>query len=151
MSNNRHGKNIFPQIQTKNRSLPKIENKISVSMCYLSKNKQRNFEFFVGKNLRQREKALSQFVDFVKELTSKTRLEISLKSKFEPCGFENLRYEDVNCVPNNYILSKDTNIAVFRFGDNKNGGDYRILGFFEEKSSVFNIIGFDFDYSAYKH
>ena len=151
MSNKKRGKIQAPQIQAKNRPLPKIESKISISLRHLSKNKQRNFDFFTDKNFRQKEKAFSQFIDFLKRLTDKTRLEISSKSKFEDCGFENIRYQYVNCIPDNCELSKDTNISVFRFGDNASNGDYRVLGFFNEGSQTFNIIGFDFDYSAYKH
>ena len=147
----RRGKKPQLNIKAKDRFLPRSENKISVSLCYLSKSKKRNFDFFTDKNLRKREKALTQFFNFVKRLTNLTRLEILSKNKFEDCGFENLRYQDVNCIPDNCFLSKDTNISIFRFGDNDSGGDYRVLGFFEEKNSVFNVIGFDFDYSAYRH
>lgn len=151
MLSKKRGKIPSSQIFAKNRQPPKIEKNISISLQYLSKNKQRNFEFFFDKNLRQKAQALNDFVNFAKRLTSKTRLDIASKRKFEDCGFENLRFQDVNCTPDGYELSKDANISVFRFGDNFNGGDYRILGFFSEDNPVFNIIGFDFDYSAYKH
>lgn len=151
MSNKKRGKIPSSQIFAKNRQPPKTEKNISISLQYLSKNKRRNFDFFSDKNLRQKLNALTDFFYFVKRLTGKTRLDILSKRKSEDCGFENLRFQDVNCTPDNFELSKDANISVFRFGDNGNGGDYRILGFFSEDNPIFNIIGFDFDYSAYKH
>lgn len=151
MSNRKQGKNISPHIQAKYRQPIKTEKTISISLCYLSKNKKRNFEFFSDKNLRQKEKALTDFFDFVKRLTGKTRLEILSKNKSANCGFENLKFQDINCKPDGIFLSKDTNISIFRFGDNTSGGDYRVLGFFSEENPIFNIIGFDFDYSAYEH
>ena len=125
---------------------PTFEGNISVSLQYLSKNKQRNFEFF-SKNLRTRLKALEEFLDLLKRLTSKTRLEISSIPKESDCGFEEIPFEQINCSPDGIILDKGANIFIFRFCN----GKYRLLGFFTEKAPVFNVIGFDFNYSAYSH
>ena len=151
MSNKKRGKIPFSQVQAKNRQPIKTEKTISISLCYLSKNKNRNFNFFSDKNLRQKEKVLTDFFDFVKRLTGKTRLEILSKNKSSDCGFENLNFQNIKFKPDGVELSKDTNISVFRFGDNNSGGNYRVLGFFSEDNPIFNIIGFDFDYSAYEH
>ena len=124
---------------------------ISVSFRFLSKNKARNFEFFGDKNRRQKSNALEQLFEFLQRLTSKTKLESSRLARDRDCGFECIKAENVNCTPHGYVLRADSSIFVFRFGDNGNGGDYRLLGFFEEETSVLYVIGFDFDYSAYRH
>lgn len=125
---------------------PTVEPNISVSLQYLSKNKQRNFEFF-AKNWRAKETALIQFVELLKRLTSKTRLQISSIPKENDCGFEKIPFEQINCTPDGFKFGKGDDIFVFRFCNR----EYRLLGFFEEKVPVFNIIGFDFDHSAYPH
>lgn len=127
------------------------ENFISVSFRYLSNNRRRNFEFFDSKRWREKAQALGQFFSFLQRLTNKHRLEIMRLPKDADCGFENLPFGTVNCTPNGYNTPTDKSISVFRFGDNGNGGDYRLLGFFESNSPVLYIIGFDFDYSAYQH
>ena len=124
---------------------------ITVSFCYLSKNKTRNFGFFGSKNIRQKADAFEQMLSFLQRLTLKTRADIAEIAKDRDCGFEMLDNEIVNCTPNGYQFSENDKVTVFRFGDNGNGGNYRLLGFFENNSPVLYIIGFDFDYSAYQH
>ena len=145
------GKVPEPKLKISKDATLEIENKISVSLQYLSKNKQRNFEFFSKKEWRKQAQALEQFMNFLQRLTSKTQLEISALSKDEDCGFEEIAFVQVDCPPNKILLGKDAKICVFRFGDNNSGGDYRLLGIFRNKAAVFEIIGFDFNYSAYKH
>lgn len=127
------------------------ESCISVSFRYLSNNKRRNFDFFGDKRLREKNRAAEQFFSFLQRLTGKHRLEIMKLPKDVDCGFENLRFSTVNCTPCGCNLPVDKLISVFRFGDNGNGGNYRLLGFFESNSPVLYVIGFDFDYSAYPH
>lgn len=142
-----------PQINLRaSRDLkPTPESKISISLRYLTKNKQHNFEFFSAKDFRQKAQAFEQFLDFLRRLTAKTQLEIISLSKTDDCGFEQILFQQINFKPDGTTLGQDAKIWVFRFGDNGNGGDYRLLGFFEDKQPVLSIIGFDFDYSAYKH
>ena len=127
------------------------ENFISVSFRYLSNNRSRNFEFFGDKRWREKTRALEQFFSFLQRLTGKHRLDVMKLSKDVDCGFENLPFSAVNCTPSGYNPSADKSISVFRFGDNGNEGNYRLIGFFENNSPVLYIIGFDFDYSAYQH
>lgn len=124
---------------------------ISVSLRYLSKNKRRNFEFFGDKRWRDKARVLEQFFSFLQRLTAKRRIDIMKLAKDADCGFEHMRYGAINCTPDGYELSSERLILVFRFGNNSAGSDYRLLGFFEDNSPVLNIIGFDFDYSAYPH
>ena len=80
-----------------------------------------------------------------------TFLQQSSLAKDDDCGFEEIPFAQINCNPDKIILGKDTKICVLRFGKNNANGDYRLMGIFNNKDPIFNIIGFDFDYSAYKH
>ena len=82
------------------------------------------------------------------KLTSKTMKDIINFGKKQDCGFETLEFKQIEFSPNNYTLCKDEKIYSFRFGA---GDGYRMLGFFEYNQTVLNIIGFDFNHSAYDH
>ena len=136
------------KIKARRETSPVFNPKISVTLQYLTTNKTFNFEFF-GKNIRNKITAFEQFTEFLKRLTSKTPLQISTLSKTDDCGFETMTFAQIKFNPRNVVLGNDTKIHVFRFGNNGNGGDYRLLGFFETGQAILNIIGFDFNYSAY--
>ena len=148
---NKKAKSPKTNLKISRNAAPITENTISVSLQFLSKNKLRNFDFFSKSDFRQKAHALDQFLDFIKRLTSKTRLEISSLSKNDDCGFEEIPFAQINCNPDRKTLAKDAKICVFRFGNNGSGGDYRLLGIFDSGFPVLNIIGFDFNYSAYDH
>lgn len=113
----------------------------------MTTNKDFNFRFF-NKELRAEVQFFEQLIEFLKKLTAKTELDIIGLDKRKECGYETLEFEEINFKPANCTLSKDAKICVFRFGD---GDKYRLLGFFEKKQTALNIIGFDFNYSAYDH
>ena len=121
----------------------KVEQKISASFQYLTTNKQHNFEYF-GHDFRAKGQAFEYLLEFLRRLTAKTLLEVSSLRKTDDCGFEQLPHQQIKFKPVGITLEQDAKIHVFRFGS-----DYRLLGFFER--AVLNIIGFDFNYSAYKH
>ena len=135
------------KIKAHREKSPIINPKISVTLQYLTANKTFNFEFF-GKNFREKVTAFEQFTEFLRRLTSKTPLQISMLSKTDDCGFETMTFAQIKFSPRNVVLGNDTKIHVFRFGI---GDGYRLLGFFETGQAIFNIIGFDFNYSAYEH
>lgn len=126
---------------------PKVPQKIAVSFADLTTNKDYNFDYFSGSDLKGKLKAFEQFTAFLQRLTSQTRLDISKKSKKDDCGLETIDLKFLKFKPN-VSLGSDTKIDVFRFGN----GKYRLIGFFEkEQDNVLKILGFDFDYSAYEH
>lgn len=137
-----------PVLKASRTAKPKVENKISVSFQFLTKNNRHNFNFFSKTNFRLKTSAFEQLFEFLQTLTSKTQLEIANLPKER--GFELIALSQLKFKPA-LTLGQDTKICVFRFGDNSNGGDYRLLGFFEHGQNVLEIIGFDFDYSAYNH
>lgn len=146
----RVAKSPQPKLKALRETSPAVVPKISVTLRYLTVNKSFNFEFF-GKNFRAKATAFEQLTEFLRRLTSKTLLQISMLSKTDDCGFETLPFAQIKISPNGVILGKDTKIHVFRFGNSGTGGDYRLLGFFETGQAILNIIGFDFNYSAYDH
>lgn len=67
-------------------------------------------------------------------------------------GLETLKYDEIlfEASPN-ANLAKDTTIYVFRFDTHTGSGNGRIMGYKQTPCSAFHIIGYDFDFSAYKH
>ena len=143
---NKRGKAPQPNLKASRELSPIVEQKISITLAHLTTNKNFTFEFF-DKNFRSKSAALEQFVEFLQRLTAKKMSEVVTLSKFDECGFETLPFEQINFTPNGIALSRNAKIHVFRFGN----GKFRLLGFFERQQPVLNVIGFDFDYSAYKH
>lgn len=48
-------------------------------------------------------------------------------------------------------LTGDTKMNIFRFDTHLGNGKGRIIGFKDSPCSAFNVIGYDFDFSAYSH
>lgn len=138
------------KLKARRETSPLLSPTISVTLRYLTTNKNFNFESF-GKNFRTKAIAFEQLTEFLRRLTAKTLLQISPLSKTDDCGFETLAFAQIKFKPDGITLGKDTKIHIFRFGSNGTGGDYRLLGFFETGQAILNIIGFDFNYSAYEH
>ena len=84
----------------------------------------------------------------LKELSQKTWLELSRRTKYQIGGFEKLRYDQINVSPVNLTMPKDENILSFRFGS---ADAYRLLGCRKDGCNVLYVIGYDFDFSAYDH
>lgn len=77
--------------------------------------------------------------------------ELKKKSKYNG-GFEMLEYGRMKPLIANKIknkpLTNDTKLYVFRFGGNK----YRMIGYKSNRcKAAMHILGFDIDYSLYKH
>lgn len=147
---NKKGKKPETNLRTNRDIKPKEKSKISISFQYLTTNKEFNFHFF-NKEFRAKAQVFEQLIEFLKRLTTKTLTDISKLRKEQDCDFEILEFKQINFTPDNYNLSKNAKIHDFRFGNNNNGGNYRLLGFFEYNQSILNVIGFDFNYSSYEH
>lgn len=67
-------------------------------------------------------------------------------------GLETLSYGDLKFSAGAAaVLSKDTTIYVFRFDTYQGAKKGRIIGYKNSRCSVFHIIGYDLDFSAYNH
>lgn len=112
------------------------------SFQYLTTNKKYNLE-----KLDKNQKAT-----FLADLSARL-IEISQKPWIywnnlpKDKGMETIPFKDINFSPNGLELSKDEKIIVFRFSSQ----NARILGVKSSSCAVYNIIGFDTDFSAYNH
>lgn len=118
---------------------------ISFSFEYLTSNNEFNFNYF--KDSSDKLEAYGSFIEKLIELSGITWKKILLSRK--NVGIETIPYHEIKFSGNNTenILSSDSKIFVIRFNKQK----YRLLGFKKNSSSAFQIIGFDFNYSAYHH
>lgn len=67
-------------------------------------------------------------------------------------GLETLPLDELRFSPGEGAnLTRDTTIYVFRFDTYQGSRKGRIMGFKSSPCSVYHIIGFDFDFSAYSH
>lgn len=111
---------------------------------YLTTNNKYNFEYF--NIINEKNKAKCIIFDKLIELQQKTWKQLVLERK--NIGFETLPNNQIRFSPNNLQMTKDTKILSFRL----NSQNWRLLGVRSEHfKSVLHIIGFDFDFSAYKH
>lgn len=120
----------------------------NISFKYLTKNKNYNFEYY-SKEKQQCKNAKIAVLDRIQEITCDEW--INLLNKPKETGVETLNNSILNFNPNGYDFFPDEKIYVFRFKVKNNKNDCRIIGFKERNCPTYNIIGFDFDYSAYNH
>jgi|GEM_PF-2061994 len=115
------------------------------SFRHLTANKAYNFEYF-KKSQNERSAMLEALAVRIAEITSKSYEHwFSLPKK---TGCETMPYWQFKEIkPNAINISKDDKVYVFRF----NHQEYRILGIRNGKCPTLQVIGFDFDHSAYKH
>lgn len=121
--------------------------KPSFSFAHLSRNKDRNFDFF-KKSVREKEQAYSMMLHLLMEVSDQSILILRERGKQQTGGYETLPQSIVNCQPHNLTLYKDEDIYSFRFGTQDK---YRMLCIFDRERIVFDVIGFDWDFSAYPH
>lgn len=111
---------------------------------YLTANKKYNFKYF-EKDLNLL-KAKNIILDEVIKYQCKTWLEWGQENK--KTGFETITSNQLNFSPAGIDLSNDTKLVVFRVNSQK----WRLIGYRSDIfKGVLHIIGFDFNYTAYKH
>ena len=122
----------------------KIEEYPIFCFKYLTTNKDYSFKYFQNDKDLQYSKAI--ILDDIIKLQGKTRLTLGMESK--KTGFETIAYNQLNFRPANLDLSSDTKLIVFRI----NSQNWRLIGYKSDNfKGVLHVIGFDFNYSAYKH
>lgn len=118
-----------------------LDNNMSVSFEYITKNDQYNLNYFnKSKDIRNKSEFLTNLFDIIQELTSNTFIYFMGKDR-RKIGFEKIN--DIKFSPN-IRISADEQIYSKRI-KNK----YRMLFIF--RNNIIYIIGFDFDFTAYKH
>jgi len=122
--------------------VPKCPETPSFSFQYLTTNKDYNFEKL---DKRQKLEWKSALVERMIEISQKSWQSWLNMDKKQ--GFETIPANRIHFNPNGYELSDDEKIIIFRFNSQKG----RILGIKGNGCSVYYVIGFDTDYSAYDH
>lgn len=111
---------------------------------HLTNNKNFNFEYF--KIIKEKTEAKGIILDKLIEIQNKTWFELHQMNK--KVELETLSIEIINFEPNNYEFSKDQKVYVFRLNSQK----WRMIGIKSgHNNDVLHIIGFDFNFSAYRH
>lgn len=148
------------KLKNKNK-VPKFNNKFGRSdskgkeypfFCFkhLTTNKKYNFFFFA--NEKDKKEAKSIIFDKLLELQTKNWQDLYVLSKKK--GIETLNIEQLNFNPFNFITTKDMKVLVLRLNNNKNvnSQEWRLIGIKSDNyKGVLHVIGFDFNYNAYKH
>ena len=125
-----------------------IDRGIAVSFRYLTDAKRYSFSYF--KNQWRDELSARQELDkAISALNANNWLQLGKLNKLQLGGFERLPYGAIekSVFKRAEEVTPDLDIYSFRFSS----GKYRLLGVTLSNSSVFYILGFDFDYSAYNH
>ena len=111
---------------------------------HLTTNKKYNFNYF--NNEKEQIIVKSIILEEILRLQEKTWVEWGIENK--KTGYESIPITQINIIPKNLILPNDIKTIVFRINSQK----WRLIGIRSMHfKSVIHIIGFDFDYTAYKH
>ena len=116
------------------------------SFSYLTKNKKYNFDFFSDKS--DKGTVLENLYYRLIEICNHNWLRLIQMPKEQ--GIETLSADQICFEPANKKLMPDEKVIILRMkGYAKQ--DARIIGIREDGCPILHIIGFDFDFSAYKH
>lgn len=119
------------------------------SLGYLTSNSRYNFSYCDKEGESKGHLMASAIIRRLDEISKKTWQYWGALDK--KSGYEKLDYSRLDFSAS-VKLTPDENVYVFRFKyKNPDSKDGRILGIREDACPVFEIIGFDFDYSAYNH
>lgn len=121
--------------------------------CFLSLSSQETkITILIILNLLGQEKNFPARIalgELLEELSKNTWQELTQRSKYQKGGFEKIPYSSCKeSIFNKFKITPDTSIYSFRFGK---GDAYRLLGIKPTSCHKLNILGYDFDYSAYDH
>lgn len=123
---------------------------IVFSLRYLTSNKAYSMDYF-GNDLRGSLTAHEALLERMQELCRVDMMTAKLRGKIS--GSEQIPYKSLSqpmqgICDGTEIISKDSQLTVFRFWQNK----YRMLCKTDmNHGNLVHIIAFDFDYSAYDH
>lgn len=120
------------------------------SFRYMTSNKRYSLSYLDAIQGASREKTLKSLYDKLETLSCYPWLYWTQQRK--NIGLETIMYERIKFEPKQGAnLSKDSTLYIFRFDTYQGNGKGRIIGFKSTPCSVFQIIGYDFDFSAYDH
>ena len=120
------------------------------SFQYMTKNKTHSLKYLDSLECTEREKTLKNLFLKLEELSGSSWLYWLQQPK--KTGAETIRYDEIDFLADSDAnLTRDTPIYIFRFDTYRGNKCGRILGFKKSPCSVLYILGYDFDFSAYKH
>lgn len=120
------------------------------SFRYMTTNKHYCLSYLDKLQLYEREKTLSGLFSKLEELSQKPWVFWTQKPR--TYGLETIEFEQLNFSPGNSApVTKDSKVYVFRFDTYQGSEKGRIIGFKNSPCAVLHILGYDFDFSAYKH
>lgn len=112
----------------------------------ITNNNHYNFEFY--KNDKEKNNALSELYEKIQFISGYTWKEFMLLRK--EIGMETIPISQLNFAINDKVgitITHDEKFISIRFGNQ----DKRLIGIKRSGCPILYIIGFDFDFSAYKH
>lgn len=65
----------------------------------------------------------------------------------ESMDYASMKFEASNGCP----ITKDTTVFIFRFDTYRGKGKGRIIGYKDSPCTALYVLGYDFDFSSYKH
>lgn len=120
------------------------------SFRYMTQNSEYSFKFLDSLDTDNREKILKGLCTKLEELSKQPWLYWQGMKK--SAGLETIRLDQLNFSANDDgNFTKETKVFVFQFESYQGSHSGRILGVKLSPCSVLHIIGFDFNFSAYKH
>ena len=120
------------------------------SFRYMTENGRYSLKFLEKVSARDKAETLSSLCHRFEELSAEPWthwMEQQKRIGLETMDFSRIKFSAKPSTP----ISKDTTVYVFRFDTYVGKGKGRIIGFKNSPCSVFHVIGYDFDLSAYDH
>ena len=120
------------------------------SFRYMTTNKEHSLEFLDTLDVRERECTFKGLLIRLDELSHQPWLQwMSMPKR---AGLETIQADELTFSPaQGAPVTKDMKLYVFRFDTYQGSGQGRIIGFKSDPCSVYHIIGYDFNFTAYDH
>ena len=142
------GKDNKLKISKNNESNCCSDQYLCFSFRYMTKNSNYSLENIKDKS--QRDSIMTGLHTKLCELSQKSWQYLIQQPKSS--GLETINYDQIRFSPSiGSNLTKESKLYVFRFNTHRGQKESRIIGYKSSPCAVYNIIGFDIDYSAYEH
>ncbi|WP_312637386.1 hypothetical protein [Oscillibacter sp.] len=120
------------------------------SFRFMTTNKAHSISFLERRTPGDQLKTLQGLYSIMEKISSSPWKDWGALSK--STGYETITYSQLNfSAPEGIHLTGDTKLFVFRFDTFRGCNNGRIIGFKDNPCAAFNIIGYDFDFTAYPH
>lgn len=120
------------------------------SFRYMTANKHYNAEYLDDKNDDEHYNTLQGIYSALEKISSSSWTHWINQRKEN--GLETMEYSRLNFKADGMAnLTGDEKVYIFRIDTHDGNGKGRIIGFKSSPCAAFNVIGYDFDFSAYPH